>query len=85
MSKKQFRYNATASAFILLTPYCSSISIATTYVESSTNALLPHIWTFARQDPEMVAGVDLLVPGIGELCGGSLRESSPEAIAARWF
>jgi aspartyl/asparaginyl-tRNA synthetase len=36
-----------------------------------------------KQDPDMVAGVDLLVPEVGELCGGSLRETSPDAIAAR--
>jgi len=26
--------------------------------------------------------VDLLVPGVGELCGGSLRESNPEILEA---
>jgi hypothetical protein len=57
--KRQFLYNSTASPFILLPPYCSSIAAA--YVESSTNALLSHLRTVARQDPEMVAGQEALL------------------------
>ena len=37
----------------------------------------------AASDPSLAAGVDLLVPGVGELAGGSLREASMEALRAR--
>ena len=31
-------------------------------------------------EPSLVSGVDLLVPGVGELCGGSLREMSHQTL-----
>ncbi|XP_046395556.1 probable asparagine--tRNA ligase, mitochondrial [Ischnura elegans] len=34
-------------------------------------------------DSSMVSAVDLLVPRVGELCGGSLRETDPDIIAER--
>ena len=34
-------------------------------------------------DPSLVSGVDLLVPGVGELCGGSLREMSRQTLEDR--
>ena len=34
-------------------------------------------------EPSLVSGVDLLVPGVGELCGGSLREMSHQALEDR--
>ena len=33
--------------------------------------------------PDLVSGVDLLVSGVGELCGGSLREPSAEVLQER--
>jgi len=32
-------------------------------------------------DSELVSGVDLLVPGVGEVCGGALREHCAETLA----
>ena len=36
-------------------------------------AIKPFYMRSAASDPSLVAGVDLLVPGVGELAGGSLR------------
>ena len=33
-----------------------------------------------NSDNKTVSGVDLLVPGVGELCGGSERESNYDVI-----
>ena len=35
------------------------------------------------KDPELVSCADLLVPRVGELCGGSLREYDHEALKER--
>ena len=43
----------------------------------------PFYMRSAASDPSLAAGVDLLVPGVGELAGGSLREASMEALSAR--
>ena len=43
----------------------------------------PFYMRSAASDPSLAAGVDLLVPGVGELAGGSLREASMEALRAR--
>jgi asparaginyl-tRNA synthetase len=37
----------------------------------------------AGSDGKLVSAVDVLVPGVGELCGGSLREHCPDRLAAR--
>ena len=34
----------------------------------------------SREDPSLVHALDLLMPTVGELCGGSLRESSDEIL-----
>lgn len=34
----------------------------------------------SREDPSLVNALDLLMPTVGELCGGSLRESSEEIL-----
>ena len=36
-----------------------------------------------QNDDQTCQGVDLLVPGIGELCGGSTREYRPEILRAQ--
>ena len=33
--------------------------------------------------PDLVSGVDLLLSGVGELCGGSLREACPRVLQQR--
>lgn len=36
-----------------------------------------------KEDNDFVSSVDLLVPGVGELCGGGLREFDPQSLDAR--
>ena len=40
---------------------------------------------YARSiDDETVSALDLLLPEVGELCGGSLREHRPHVLEERW-
>lgn len=42
----------------------------------------PFYMKISRSDPQRVHALDLLMPSVGELCGGSLRECDAELLAA---
>ncbi|XP_064537929.1 asparaginyl-tRNA synthetase [Drosophila montana] len=42
----------------------------------------PFYMKISRSDPQRVDALDLLMPSVGELCGGSLRECDAELLAA---
>ena len=46
-------------------------------------AIKPFYMRTVPGEPHLVSGVDLLVPWVGELCGGSLREHCHDTLAAR--
>ncbi|XP_039986761.1 probable asparagine--tRNA ligase, mitochondrial [Xiphias gladius] len=64
-----------------LVKHCGNIPV---FVTDYPYDLKPFYARDNRDHPQhTAAAVDLLVPGVGELCGGSLREERPELLRAR--
>ncbi|VDD83984.1 unnamed protein product [Mesocestoides corti] len=62
---------------------CAGVGGRAVFITDFPATLKPFYCAVSSTAPDLVCGVDLLVPGIGELVGGSVREANADALVER--